>query len=164
MGTFIGASALLRLLVLLQVLLLVTTAGDIPVAVAIFGKCNTMCRVFSLHCLSVCRPSFLPHRSCLSASSALHRVSPTPSPSRASSAALLAARQTMRLPLALRMLDPSSIQIHDALSITLCACSAHPHLHALNLCFLLLLSRQSIPLEFFLSLSLSFSLFVPALS
>ena len=38
-----------------------------------------------------------------------------PSPSPASSAALLAARQTLRLPVALCMLDPSSIQIHRGL-------------------------------------------------
>ena len=39
--------------------------------------------------------------------------SPRPvSPSRASSAAPLAARQSLRLPLALSMLDPSSIKIH----------------------------------------------------
>ena len=38
-----------------------------------------------------------------------------PSPSRAFSAALLAARHTLRLPLALRILDPSPFWIHHAL-------------------------------------------------
>ena len=58
-------------------------------------------------CLSVCLFSHF-------ASSARHRISSTLSPSRACSAALLAARQTRRRPLALRMLDPSSIRIHHA--------------------------------------------------
>ena len=85
-------------------------AAAVAVAVAVASRCGTMCRVFSLHCLSVCLPLFLPSLSCLSASSALYRVSPTESPSRPSSAPLLAARQTLRLPLALCMLDPSSIR------------------------------------------------------
>ena len=50
-----------------------------------------------------------------SASPAPRWVSSTPSPSRACSAALLAARQTLRLHLALRMVDPSSIWLHHAL-------------------------------------------------
>ena len=50
-----------------------------------------------------------------SAYSARPWASLTPSPSRAFSAALLAARQILRLPLALRMLDPWSKRIHHAL-------------------------------------------------
>ena len=65
----------------------------------------------ALSSLSVC---FLLHFS-RSASSARRWASPAPSSSRACSAALLAARQTRRLPLALRMCGPLSTRIHHAL-------------------------------------------------
>ena len=57
-------------------------------ATAVVATCSTMSRVFSLRCL-VCLSPFL-----------LSHFSPSPSPFPASSAALLAARQTPRLPLA----------------------------------------------------------------
>ena len=82
----------------------------VAMAVALCGRCSTRCNVLSVHCLSVCLLSHFSHF----ASSARHRISSTMSPSRAHSAALLAARQTRRRPLALRMLDPSSIRIHHA--------------------------------------------------
>ena len=91
-------------------LLLFAVAWVVAVAVAFCGRCSTRCNVLSVHCLSVC---LFPHFSHF-ASSAGHWVSSTLSPSRACSAALLAARQTRRRPLALRMLDPSSIRIHHA--------------------------------------------------
>ena len=70
------------------------------VAVAVTSKCKTMCKVFSLpRLVSFVRLGFCS----------------APPPSRTSSAALPAACQTLRLPLALRMLDPSSIRIHHAL-------------------------------------------------
>ena len=50
----------------------------------------------------------------LSSSVVSRRVSSTHLPSRASSAALVAGHQTLRLSLALRMLDPSSIRIRHA--------------------------------------------------
>ena len=74
---------------------------------------KVQCRVSSLRCLVCLSPLFFSHFS-ISASSAACWVSSTKSPSRACSAALLAARQTRRLPLALLMLDPSSIRIHHA--------------------------------------------------
>ena len=67
------------------------------------------------HCTVVSVSLFLPSPRCLSISSTSYWVSPSPSPSRACSAALLAARQTLRLPLALCTLDPFSILIHHAL-------------------------------------------------
>ena len=83
------------------------------VAVAFGGRCSTICRMFSLHCL-VCFSTFLLHHFSPSASSARPWVSSTLSSSRACLVALLAARQTLRLPLALRMLDPSSIRTHHS--------------------------------------------------
>ena len=72
------------------------------------GNCKTLCRVSSLPCL-VCLYRFL--------LSILHLclfglASVSTTPARASSVALLAARQILRLPLALSVLDPSSIRIH----------------------------------------------------
>ena len=85
------------------------------VAVAIADGCCTRSKLLSLRCvvcLSVCF-SFSPvHPFCLAASSAPRWASPTWSPSRTSSAALLAARQSLRLPRKLRLLDASSIRIH----------------------------------------------------
>ena len=61
----------------------------IAVAVALLGRCSTMCRVFSLHCL-FCPSllSFLPH------------FSPS--------------RQIRRRPLAVRMCGPLSTRLHQA--------------------------------------------------
>ena len=84
------------------------------VALAFCGRCSTRCRVFSLPCLVCLSVCLLPHFS-RSASSARRGASPAPSSSRACSAALLAARQTRRLPLALRMCGPLSTRIHHAL-------------------------------------------------
>ena len=86
-------------------------AAVVAVAVALragAGRCAecshcTGCSVFSPLPFLYCSPS---------ASSARRWVCPTPPPSRASSAALLGARQTLRFPLALLMLDPSSVRIH----------------------------------------------------
>ena len=75
--------------------------------VAVAGKCTTVCRVFSLHCLVCLSPAFFLHFGCLSGLS--DRVSTASLFGRSS------ARQTLRLPLALRMLNPASIRIHHAL-------------------------------------------------
>ena len=89
-------------------------AAAAAAAVALLGRCSTMCRVFSLHCLVVISLlSFLLHVS-PSASSARLWVSLTLSSSRACSAALLAARQIRRRPRALRMCGPLSTRIHHA--------------------------------------------------
>ena len=89
-------------------------AAVVAVALAFCGRCSTRCRVFSLPCLVCLSVCLLPHFS-RSASSARRWASPAPSSSRACSAALLAARQTRRLPLALRMCGPLSTRIHHAL-------------------------------------------------
>ena len=86
----------------------------VAVALAFCGRCSTRCRVFSLPCLICLSVCLFSHFS-RSASSARRRASPAPSSSRACSAALLAARQTRRLPLALRMCGPLSTRIHHAL-------------------------------------------------
>ena len=86
----------------------------VAVALAFCGRCSTRCRVFSLPCLICLSVCLFPPFS-RSASSARGRASPAPSSSRACSAALLAARQTRRLPLALRMCGPLSTRIHHAL-------------------------------------------------
>ena len=70
--------------------------------------------MFSLPCLICLSVCLLAHFS-RSASSARRWASPAPSSSRACSAALLAARQTRRLLLALRMCGPLSARIHHAL-------------------------------------------------
>ena len=69
--------------------------------------------------LSLCRRLSLPTSHFLPLHLRLNILaSATQFPSRASSAALLAARQTLRLPVALRMLVPSSIRIHHVLHHT----------------------------------------------
>ena len=84
------------------------------VGVAAFARWKTTCSVL-LSFLPVvpCSPFFLPPVS-PSASSAKLWVSPTPSLSRACSAALLAARQIRGRPRAVRMCGPLSTRIHHA--------------------------------------------------
>ena len=70
--------------------------------------------MFSLRCLACLSPFVLSHFSPFTSSTS-RCVSPTLSSSQTSSAALLTARQTQRLPLTLRMVDPASIRIHHNL-------------------------------------------------
>ena len=89
-------------------------AAAAVVGVVAFAKWKTTCSVL-LSFLPVvpCSHFFLPSVSS-SASSAKRWVSPTPSLSRACSAALLAARQTRRRPRAVRMCGPLFTRIHHA--------------------------------------------------
>ena len=105
---FTGASALQRLLRLLlllslQLLQLLPLRAGAGLCAECF-RCSA-CFVFLVFPCPISPPLPLPLDS--------GSLRP-PSPSRASSAALLTAHQILRLPLALRMLDPSFIRIHHA--------------------------------------------------
>ena len=102
----------------------VAAAAAAAVGVVAFAKWKTTCRVLLSSLLVLpCSHLFLP-LVFPSASSAKLWVSPTPSLSRACSAALLAARQTRRRPRAVCMCGPLSTRIHHAF--------LHHFLHALN--------------------------------
>ena len=88
-------------------------AAAAAVAGAFADRCNTTCRVFSLHSLVWFSLPFFPRFSS-SASSASRWACPTPLSSRACSAAPLAARQTRRRPRAVRKCGPLFTRIHQA--------------------------------------------------
>ena len=88
----------------------VAAAAAVAAAIAaVVGKRITMCRVFSLRCVSVSLPFYFP------ISLPLHLRLEVESLRTLSSSRASSARQTRRLSLALRMVDPSSIRIHHVL-------------------------------------------------